>query len=309
MGRIPTILRARFAVVAAASVFVLLVAPGTSRAATMIASGVTYANVHSIRGGQVALKLDVYVGANSARRPAIVMVHGGGWSCGSRRTPSAANPARSIADSGYVVYSIDYRLAATTGLGVGACPDAMANTGNIDLTTRDVATAINWIRRNGNLARYGSANTYRLGVMGASAGGHLSAMMGTYMPIANGGPQAVVSINGPVNLDVQSGSTAEMRQTWNTLIRNAFVCSSLGCPSRAVYSPGLNARQGMAPTMLVHATADPIVDYSQATTYAQRLRQYGNYSALHTLNSNCHDCWAQPGVAPAVVRFLRAALG
>lgn len=296
--------RHRLACAAASMLVATIATPGIASAATVTAANVPYATVDAIDGRRVTLLLDVYTSARSAGRPAIITVHGGGWACGSRKSTVAQ--ARYLADAGFVVYAVDYRLASAKGY--ANCTGPLAATGNIALAARDVATAVGWVRHNGHLPRYGAADTRRLGMLGVSAGAHLAMMTSASLPATQLGPQAVVSLSGPTNLTVQSGATVQSRRTWNVMLDNAFACSSEGCPSRSDFSPALRAWRGMAPTLLIQATRDTFIDHSQATGYASTMAALGNDVTLRSFNSICHGCWALPAVPPAVVGFLRAKL-
>lgn len=60
------------------------------------------------------LKMDIYSPKNdsSVVRPLLLIVHGGGFDTGMRNDPSIVYMAHKIAQKGYVVASIDYRLLA-----------------------------------------------------------------------------------------------------------------------------------------------------------------------------------------------------
>jgi acetyl esterase/lipase len=69
-------------------------------------SDVTYGSAPDYQGQTITLKLDVYrpTGDSITNRPAIVWVHGGGFSGGNKRSPEivdeATSPSRSITDCG-----------------------------------------------------------------------------------------------------------------------------------------------------------------------------------------------------------------
>ena len=87
--------------------------------------------------------------------PAVVFVHGGGWDQGS---PGGSLLPGWLADRGYVVFDIDYRLATPTS------PSWQQATG-------DVKCAVGWV--NDHAARFG-VDPERIGLLGSSAGGHLA---------------------------------------------------------------------------------------------------------------------------------------
>lgn len=115
-------------------------------------------HVFTIQQGQL-LNLDVYRPDPQRWRgpaPIIVDVHGGGFVSGSRRN-SAAN-LRWLADQGWLVFSIDYRLA-----------DANDRTWNE--AQGDVACALAWVASQAPLF---GGDISRLTLMGGSAGGNLA---------------------------------------------------------------------------------------------------------------------------------------
>lgn len=107
------------------------------------------------------LKVDIYSPEKRRRfgrgAPVVIYVHGGGWIKGSRKKVYS-QPAW-LTKRGYVFVSVDYRPVPRT---------------DIDGQVSDVATAINWVRR--NVRRYGG-NGRKIVIMGHSAGAHLVAMI------------------------------------------------------------------------------------------------------------------------------------
>jgi acetyl esterase/lipase len=94
--------------------------------------------------------------------PVIVWLHGGGWRFGDRRL--APDLSRYFASSGFAMASIDYRLTT----------EAI-----FPAQIEDVKSAVRWLRA--NAPRYG-LDGRRLGLWGASAGGHLAALAATSGP-------------------------------------------------------------------------------------------------------------------------------
>lgn len=93
-------------------------------------------------------------------RPAIVIVHGGGWSAGDKRDAVYTNLLVDYAMKGYVTFSVNYRL--THEAEMPACIE-------------DVERSVAWIKT--HAAEFGVDPT-RIGSFGHSAGGHLSLMLG-----------------------------------------------------------------------------------------------------------------------------------
>jgi len=77
----------------------------------------TYGNNTTQSGKNIDLKLDVYQpkGDTKAKRPLIVYIHGGGFTKNSRNTIKNLGFLQTLAKSGFVVASIDYRLIDAEG--------------------------------------------------------------------------------------------------------------------------------------------------------------------------------------------------
>jgi acetyl esterase/lipase len=111
-------------------------------------------------------------------RPAIVFIHGGGWTEGTRERglPSLVH----FVKKGYVAASIEYRLS-----GEAIFPAQI----------EDVRAAIEYIRT--HATEFG-VDPHRIAVWGQSAGGHLAALAGTSLGGA-ARPDVVIDWNGPTD--------------------------------------------------------------------------------------------------------------
>ncbi len=104
--------------------------------------------------GDLEIKLDAHRPADKKVRPLAVWIHGGALINGGR---IGIGPGRQLLQAGYVVVSIDYRLAPETKL---------------PAIVSDVEDAFKWIRKNGR-DKF-QADTAKIAVLGGSAGGHLT---------------------------------------------------------------------------------------------------------------------------------------
>jgi acetyl esterase/lipase len=112
---------------------------------------VAYATVDGL-----TLQLDLYKPAAVAKPPLIVWVHGGAWRAGTRKEM----PLGGLIDAGYAVASVDYRLSTQAPFPAQA---------------HDIKAAIRFLRaRQDNVG----VNASRIIIAGASAGGHLAALVG-----------------------------------------------------------------------------------------------------------------------------------
>lgn len=130
--------------------------------------------------------------------PVIVFIHGGGWSGGSKG-PENVPYFQQCYDSGFVCADINYRLSTDS-----IWPAQI----------EDCKTAIRFLKAN---ARTYNIEICRFGVMGESAGGHLSAMVGVSAGVAKleglhlgytnqtSRVQAVVDMYGPIDFLKEDG--------------------------------------------------------------------------------------------------------
>ena len=109
------------------------------------------------------LSLDAYVQRGAGRRPSVVVVHGGGWSSGSRAA-HVGQILELLTAAGYNWFSIDYRLG-----GLARYDDSLA----------DVRAALSFIRcRAGELGIDGN----RLVLLGEDSGAQLAALLAAERP-------------------------------------------------------------------------------------------------------------------------------
>ncbi len=126
-----------------------------------VTPNVVYGRAPSYTGTPIDLKLDLYqpVGDVERNRPAIVYIHGGSFSGGSKS--QGAQLATLAAKRGYVAVSIDYRVVA------GALTDIAKLAWAIPAAQHDTQAAVRWLRRNADSL---GVNPVAIATMGYSAG-------------------------------------------------------------------------------------------------------------------------------------------
>ena len=125
----------------------------------------TRENIVYAKVGEHELRLDAFVPKKDETYPAILVIHGGAWRHGNRK--QLRSYAKSLAAMGFVCFAIDYRLAPEHKFPA-----------QID----DCRAALKWVRR--QAAKY-KVDARRVGAIGYSAGGHLTALLATTGEAAN----------------------------------------------------------------------------------------------------------------------------
>ncbi|MBL7808081.1 MAG: alpha/beta hydrolase, partial [Saprospiraceae bacterium] len=160
----------------------------TKQYSVRVEKDLVYGAMPNYAGISTTLLLDLYkpVGDNNPSRPLLVLVHGGSWLGGCKE--GFANMAAEMAQRGYVVAAVNYRLGWHKSGGPIANPFTDAQAGatlyaadSSELIRalyrgqQDVKGAIRWLKAR---ADFDSTCTERVLVGGESAGGFVSMAVG-----------------------------------------------------------------------------------------------------------------------------------
>jgi len=194
--------------------------------------------------------------------PLIVIIHGGGWTAGDKKM--FRETIRMLAGQGYVAATVNYRLANVTK---NVFPAGI----------EDTRCVVRWLRA--NAAKF-HIDPSRVGALGASAGGHLSAMLATAddhigfdatCPIKDQPVKitSAVSYYAPLDLrDVQKRYVAKMQQAVEEFLGG----KSEDVPKRAsLGSPVTHLDSNDAPMLLLHAIDDQIVPVEDSRDFKKAL--------------------------------------
>lgn len=206
--------------------------------------------------------LDLFVPITGVQpRPAIVFVHGGGWSGGSKADFDSWG--QYYGAMGYVCISINYRLTP-----------AHYWPAQID----DTQAAVRWMRK---MADSLNVNPNRIGAVGASAGGHLVLFLGETDTLHDFDPtlsgysskvQAVADYFGPSDMTRQN--------EWDPSIW-ALIQALAGPGSKSMAqrwtagSPLYYVKPTDSPTIVFQGDADPIVPVDQSRRIVARKQAVG----------------------------------
>ena len=215
--------------------------------------------LYRTQNGFRPLSLDLYVpdGPVSAL---CLYLHGGGWRIGSRRMPELL---QRIASLGLAVAAADYRLS-----GEAAFPAQL----------EDVADAVDFLAA--HRVDYG-INAERTVAWGASAGGHLAALLGLTTDVID----AVCCWYPPTDFDALSRDIDEVGgkpdRSANSREGQLIGAGLDERPDLArAASPVAHVREDAPPFLFVHGTDDKLVPIRQSERLAAALRAAGGAATI-----------------------------
>jgi dienelactone hydrolase len=226
---------------------------------------ISYGSAPDNNGNPVDLLLDLYqpAGDSTTARPAVIWIHGGSFSTGSKSDGYIVDLSTDYAERGYVAVSLDYRLLAPPGCGGNATPPPGCNTASLG-AQQDAEAAIRFLRL--HAAEY-RIDPNRIAVAGASAGAIVADLVALFSEnVGNSG-----NPGPPSNADAAVGISG-------------------GLPSGV--TAGL-AGPGDAPILEFHGTADDVVPYAWATDMVAAAQAAGVTAQLETLLDAGHVPYAQ----------------
>lgn len=226
----------------------------------------------------------------SAKRVAIIFIHGGGWRSGDR---SQHYPlAETLAHLGYVCFTPQYRLSTEA-----LFPAAVY----------DVKAAIRWVRKN---AAEFNVDISKIVIAGFSAGGELAAFAGTTgdMPLFEGcdcngnfssKANAIVDIDGTLSFtNSESGEGDDSKRT-------SAATYWFGYPKKGnevlweAASPLSYVSCETPPTLFINSSLDRM--HAGRNDFIKMLDSCHIYSEVHTFRGSPHAfCLFNPWFEPTV---------
>ncbi|WP_027328921.1 alpha/beta hydrolase [Marinimicrobium agarilyticum] len=259
-----------------------------------------------VQYGRRALQLDLYRPEErvAQARPAIVLVHGGGWRSGYRENLTPL--AQALAQRGIVAANISYRLA----------PEAQ-----FPAAIHDVKAAIRWLRQNADA--YG-VDPDKIAVGGTSAGGQIASLTGvtagnTYFDPQQASSEVSSDVQAIVNIDGLSDFTSEeARKHEDDPSKNP---SAAGSWFGGRYAEQTERWHKGSPTYYVHEDMPPIFYLNSARErfgvgrdeMIEKMKPLGVPYRTEKFDNTPHtfwlfDPWLQP-TADEVADFLWETLG
>ncbi len=212
------------------------------------------------KGGDKALLLDLYRPETSdAPLPAMVFIHGGGWSGGERQDYKFYTVE--FARQGYVAATITYRLRQEAPF-----PAAL----------QDAKCAVRWMRA--NATKY-NIDPDRIAVIGGSAGGHLSLMVaysdGPEFEGLGGNADQSSRVQAVINFYGVTDLTIPVYRTADTIVKFVGKPYAEAPEAYTAASPLAHLTKDDPPTLTFHGTIDELVPVAQADELHANLKELG----------------------------------
>jgi predicted esterase len=213
-----------------------------------ITRGLVYGSAPDRTGTPVTLTQDMYrpTGDTQTRRPAIVLVHGGGFTGGTAANGAMVTMATAFAQRGYVAVSINYRLLNDGEQCAGQDPPSATCLTAALAAQHDAQAAVRFLRA--NATTYGVDPT-RIAIGGGSAGAATALAVAVHSddPGSSGNPGPSSKVGAAISI------SAEIPHSLAPALFDA----------------------GDSPILMFNGTADPVVPYALGAQTASDLLAAG----------------------------------
>jgi acetyl esterase/lipase len=235
------------------------------------------------------LKLDIYKPTAGGNGAAVLLLHGGGWSRGSK--DMLAPHATALAEQGFVAIASEYRLTGEA---------------RFPAQIHDTKRAIRWVRSHAGELGF---DPDRLCLEGHSAGAHL-------VLLAAGTPDDA-RLDPPEGAGGVSAAVAAVAAVYPpVLFYLGETRPSGGLPARSLpgadeseesvrlASPIEHVTPALPPVMLLHGDADKVVPVSASRRYEERVRAVGGKVDLHIFGGLPHGFGNHAEIRPMMMSMI-----
>lgn len=244
------------------------------------------------------LRLDLYLPEQATNPlPVLVWIHGGAWKSGSKNWC----PIAPLVTNGIAIASIEYRLSSEA---------------KFPAQIMDCRAAIRWLRAQ---ATAHQLDPERIGVFGASAGGHLAALLGTATGVREWdvGPhldqssrvRCVVAFYPPTDLDELTGSWFWRRVPFSDVGRLIGGAVQDNRDRVATANPANYVSRQTPPFFMLHGDRDRLVPLRQSELLQAALKRVGVPVHLEIVRGKGHAIGPPPEAVPRLTEFLNRELG
>jgi acetyl esterase/lipase len=250
-----------------------------------------------VTDGHARQKLDLYLPPAEGPLPLVVYIHGGAFRAGDK----ADLPPLEYLAEGYALAAINYRLSQHA---------------LFPAQIEDCKAAVRWLRA--HAADHG-LDPERFAVGGASAGGHLAAMVGTAGHLREFDVGEHLDVSSRVRAVLDYFGPSDFLQMDAHRLPNGMVHDTPDSPeSQLVGGPIQENKDRVArvnpityvtaaapPFLIVHGDRDPLVPHHQSVLLAEALKKAGVPVTFYTVEGGGHGGFEDPRVPELTREFLR----
>lgn len=240
----------------------------------------SYKTIPYVSYGKRTLVVDLFSTPEKVKesRPAVLLIHGGGWGSGDR---SLMYPLSDyLARQGYIAIAVEYRLS----------PEA-----KYPAAVNDINRAIAWVRKNGS--EY-SIDHDRIAILGCSAGAQLAGLMGLKFGTETGANgQVQKRIHAIINIDGIMDFSSEEARRWEDDPKREVTAAGSWFGGR--YNEKKELWDEASPVYYVTEKAPPILFINSAMPrfhvgrdeVIAQLNTYSIFSDITTFDDAPHTFW------------------
>ena len=274
----------------------LAVAGAQSASPRLPEGAISHRDLAYVPDGHERQKLDLYVPKDGTNLPLIINIHGGSFKAGSKEQGVPLDYLR----QGYAVASINYRLSQHA---------------KFPAQIEDCKAAVRWLRA--HAAEY-RLDSNHFAAWGASAGGHLTAMLGTTGDTKefdvgvnldqSSRVQAVVDYFGPTDFlqmdahRLPNGMTHDPANSPESELIGGAIQDNKAKTAKA--NPITYVTPGDPPFLICHGDQDPLVPHHQSELLEAALNKAGVPVTLYTVKGAGHGRFNDPKVPEMTREFL-----
>jgi len=216
-----------------------------------------------VERGERELKCDIYYPEGAGPFPAVLVVHGGGWTSGSRVHMAAYG--NKLAENGIVAVAVQYRLAPKH---------------KWPAHLEDVREGLRFMRAKAADHRI---DPKKIGALGNSAGAHLVCMLGYAQPEETG---EAGEPTAPIQAIAAGGTPAELEKFRLTYLMGGTAKTKPAAYKQA--SPVTHASADDPPTLLFHGDRDRVVPFSHAEAMEAAMTKAGGNAEILKVTGKGH---------------------
>jgi len=257
---------------------------------------IVYRDLPYVTNGHERQKLDLFLPREGKNLPLIIRIHGGAWLSGSKEGEWPQDYVR----YGYAVARINYRLSQHA---------------IFPAQIEDCKAAVRYLRAN---AQKYNLDPNRFGVWGASAGGHLVALLGTTGDINEFDVGENLTVSSKVQAVVDYFGPTDLLQVESHRLPNGKVSNSPDLPeSKLIGGPIQDNPEKAAkanpityitkddpPFLIIHGDKDQLVPHHQSELLEAALKKAGVPVTFYTVKGGGHGGFRDPNVPRLTKEFF-----